>query len=190
MEGCCQMMGAKRTQKGFTLIEILMVILLVSIIMVVAVPQFIDFQAQARNAATREAVAAIRSGINNQYAQMRLSCGVTNPATYPAMADIAANDITNGGSTCTTAQVAAAQRAFVQGTAVPGNPWSNGGTSNTIAACAGAATGCSRTDATNCAGAAFAGTEVGWCYNVATGEIWANTRLNGGTAGTTTEDMY
>ena len=58
---------------------------------------------------------------------------------------------------------------------MPVNPWGNPPTA-TVIACVGAATGCSRVDATGCGGAAFT---QGWCYNVGSGEIWPDSRNNG-----------
>lgn len=48
---------------GFTLIEVLMVIVLASIIAVVSIPQFIDFQKDAKIAVTKDKLLTIRQAI-------------------------------------------------------------------------------------------------------------------------------
>ena len=52
-----------RSQAGFTLIELVMVILLLGILMTVAIPNFQDFRTEARNAATNAALGGIRSAL-------------------------------------------------------------------------------------------------------------------------------
>jgi prepilin-type N-terminal cleavage/methylation domain-containing protein len=161
------------TQRGFTLIEILMVLILVAVLAAVGMNAFINFRTEARNAALQANLGALRAGIMSQYAQMQLRCG-TNPGTFPAATSLTANSITNGASTCTIGMVTvASERAFVQGS-IPGNPWSPT-LANTITNCATAGgNACVKADAgpMYCDGTAVA-TEA-WCYNPATGEIWAD----------------
>lgn len=160
-----------KNQRGFTLVEILMVLVLISVLAAVAVNAFINFRTEARDAALQANLAALRAGINAQYAQMQLRCD-TAPGVFPATADLIANDITNGGSTCTVGMVTiASERNFVQG-GIPNNPWDSPLT-NTITDCSTAGgAACTRGDATFCDGTATA-TEA-WCYNPNTGEIWAD----------------
>lgn len=167
---------------GFTLVEILMILLLVAILSAVAIPQFVDFQTEARNSATQSSLGALRTGIVNQRAQMQLRCNKTNE--WPGIANLNNNDITEGDDPCDDTQVPdAANTKFVAAENLPVNPWGSP-PSNLATACVGAATGCARGDATGCGGAGFTN---GWCYNTATGEIWADSQNNGGGAGATEE---
>ncbi len=156
---------------GFTIIEMLMVILLLAILAAVAIPQFLDFRTQAKDSAVAAAVGALRTGIANQKGQMILRCNAAAGA-WPAVASLNANDIVTGGD-CTDSQAPAEQRKIVADLELPANPWGVTGTSNTVVVCA--ATGCARNGTDACDGTAYdAPTDDGWCYDPATGNVWAN----------------
>ncbi len=55
-------------QKGFTLIELIMVIVLLGLLAVVAIPQYTNLQTQAKLAAEQGVVGGVRSGIYTKYA--------------------------------------------------------------------------------------------------------------------------
>ncbi len=84
-----------KREKGFTLIELIMVIVLLGLLAVVAIPQFTNLQTEAKTAAEAGVVGGVRSGIYTKYAA-NLAQNVT-PA-YPA---------TLGGTAATTCSVAA-----------------------------------------------------------------------------------
>ena len=68
-------------RKGFTLIELVMIIAIIGILAAVAIPRFIDLTNQAEQAAEEGVVGAVRSGIYTSYAQNR---------AFPAALDAAA----------------------------------------------------------------------------------------------------
>lgn len=77
-------------KKGFTLIELIMVIVILGVLAAVAVPKYFDLQASARTAAEKGVVGGVRAGILTYFAQNK---------TYPSSLDSA----TNGA--CTTTNI-------------------------------------------------------------------------------------
>ncbi len=65
------------------MIELLMVIMIISILGAIAVPQFLDFRNEARAASVQTALSAIRVGIKNQRQLATLKCGWIQPTTAP-----------------------------------------------------------------------------------------------------------
>ena len=162
--------------KGFTLTEILMVLVLIAILVAVGVTQFTNFSNNSRDATLRSNLQILRNAIATHNGQMRVRCNVQNNV-WPPLANINANDITNAAVPCTVVQVPnVADRPFVMGP-IPINSWGAVGT-NAIVQCT--LVGCTNR-ATSCVGgAARVGTADGWCYDVATGNIWANSSRNDG----------
>ena len=83
-------------RKGFTLIELVLVITILGILAVSALPSFINISTQAENAARDGVVGAVRAGVALQRANDLVTNGP--PGAYPAALDGIA-----GAGTCANA---------------------------------------------------------------------------------------
>ncbi len=87
---------------GFTLIELMAVVLILAILAGVALPRFFNYQTQAREAATKGTVGGVRAGVANFYADQAITTGT---AAYPSLLQL-----TNGS---------------VMQEEIPGNPYND-----------------------------------------------------------------
>lgn len=74
-----------RNQRGFTLIELVIIIVILGILAAVAIPKYQDITSEAQEAAARSALGSLRSGITIFYANQAVQTGT---ATWPSQAQL------------------------------------------------------------------------------------------------------
>lgn len=74
----------RNEQQGFTLIELVVVIIILGILAAVALPRFVNLQEQARYAKLQGAVAAVRAASSLYHATCLTQAGTTSGVACPA----------------------------------------------------------------------------------------------------------
>ncbi|MFH1360207.1 MAG: type II secretion system protein [Candidatus Omnitrophota bacterium] len=77
------------SKKGFTLIELIMVIVVLGILAAVAIPRFFDLQNDANDAAEQGVIGGVRAGIATEHANTLAGGGTGYTATLDAAASAA-----------------------------------------------------------------------------------------------------
>lgn len=72
-----------RTNKGFTLIELIMVIVIIGILAAIAIPTFANLVRQAKEGATRGGLGGMRSGLAIYYAKSASDPALAGNPEYP-----------------------------------------------------------------------------------------------------------
>ena len=83
-----------RNQKGFTLIEIIAVLVILGILAAVAIPKFINMQTSAEKNALQGAIAALKSTVTMGYANALLTTPATTTYTVPTPSTVVVGDFT------------------------------------------------------------------------------------------------
>lgn len=89
-------------QQGFTLIEIIAVLVILGILAVVAVPKYIDLQNDARKSAAKGLVAAAQSQLSMGYAAQLLNTAAAETKPSDECKKVVVSNGTSGGNVSCT----------------------------------------------------------------------------------------
>jgi len=87
-------------RKGFTLIELIMIIVILGILAAVAIPKYYDLQSQAQQAAEEGIVGGVRSGISTYYANQCAAGSCNATVGWPGSLDSASDSACNSTNVC------------------------------------------------------------------------------------------
>ena len=120
----------KRSNKGFTLIELIMVIVILGILAAVAVPKFYGFTTQAHDESKKAVIGNLQSAIRMYYANNLVAGG---SGAYPAASTSLFDDLLEDGAPTSDWSVAANGTITYAGT-TPSSTWSYNASSGKITA--------------------------------------------------------
>jgi prepilin-type N-terminal cleavage/methylation domain-containing protein len=142
-----------RNERGFTLIELVIVIVILGIMAALAIPKFLDIRADAKKSSIQGVLGGVRSAIANKYAK-DAAAGVT-PLVYATVALL-----TNGTDVLDGAVAKNPYHATPVENDVEGTTSAKG-----VQPCL--------------VGAGPSTSTKAWCYNTTAGTFWANTNTAG-----------
>ena len=154
-----------KKQKGFTLVELMIVVAIIGVLAAVAIPEFADMLEKSREGATKGNISAIKSAVSNYYADQQ--------GVYPRTLDNSTFIATDG-----TSYPAFITQYIEQ---VPAVKVTSKNTANTGGAGQGPGVGTSAatvTSGTHGGATSFtlpaAASGKGWRYDNTSGNVWVN----------------
>jgi prepilin-type N-terminal cleavage/methylation domain-containing protein len=118
-----------KNEKGFTLVEIIAVLVILGILAAVAVPRYMSLTSDAKNAAAETAIAEAKARVNQAAAQYIL----LNDGALPQYSNISGNLGTDAGDFSLAYAASGTTGVAITATGVAGGP-ADGGTSTGVAA--------------------------------------------------------